>query len=304
MSARRIVLPFLLVSVASLMSAREVLAEPVKIPDPNLEKVLIETLKHQDIKPGGLTTEHLKDIYFLDGNGRGIKDLTGLEHCYNLGEAKLGHNEFTDVTPLAECRSLQSLDISHNRVTDVSPLGKLVKLQYLNFEYNQVRSLAGLENLSALTSLYATGNQISDLTPVAKLQKLWGVHLAWNQITDPSPLAKLPRVDSIDLAHNRIKDVSSLAPLNRLYFTFLQGNQIRDLRPLVAMAEADIKGEKRFAPFWKLYLAGNPIDSEEQQRHLARLKELGVRLNMEYTGPKRPGEETSPPKEPNQVASQ
>ena len=55
--ARRIELPFFLVAAAGAMLTRAALAEPVKIPDPNLEKVLIETLKHRDIKPGGLTTE-------------------------------------------------------------------------------------------------------------------------------------------------------------------------------------------------------------------------------------------------------
>jgi Leucine-rich repeat (LRR) protein len=74
---------------------------------------------------------HLRHVWVLNAKGRGITDLTGLEHCYNLGEATLSNNAIQDVSPLAACRNLQLLDLAHNQISDVSPLGKIEKLQYL-----------------------------------------------------------------------------------------------------------------------------------------------------------------------------
>ena len=140
----------------------------------------------------------------------------------------------------------------------------------------------GLKTLQALSSLYAAHNQITTINPVAKLTKLWTLDLDHNQIEDLSPVAQLPRLDTLGLAHNKISDVSKLPPGNGMYATYLQGNQIRDISPLVKLAEQDAAGEKRFAMFWKLYLADNPIDPESKAEQLEALKKAGVRLNMEY----------------------
>ena len=45
------------------------------------------------------------------------------------------------------------------------------------------------------------------------------------------------------------------------------------------MAQKDTEGQRRFAPFWRLYLGNNPLENAEA--HLAQLKEIGVRLNVE-----------------------
>ena len=42
------------------------------------------------------------------------------------------------------------------------------------------------------------------------------------------------------------------------------------------LARADAAGPKRFASFWRLYLAGNPLNDESKTAHLASLKEKGV----------------------------
>ena len=45
-----------------------------------------------------------------------------------------------------------------------------------------------------------------------------------------------------------------------------------------AAAEADAKGNKRFAPYLFLYLAGNPLSEESKTKHLPALKAAGVRV--------------------------
>ncbi|HLQ46498.1 MAG TPA: hypothetical protein VK137_17270, partial [Planctomycetaceae bacterium] len=59
---------------------------------------------------------------------------------------------------------------------------------------------------------------------------------------------------------------------------FLGGNQISDLAPLVAMAKADAEGPQRFAPYWKLYLAENPL-SDAAKAQIEELKKHGVRVD-------------------------
>ncbi|MCA9170249.1 MAG: hypothetical protein KDB23_21375, partial [Planctomycetales bacterium] len=71
--------------------------------------------------------------------------------------------------------------------------------------------------------------------------------------------------------------------LTELRHLFLEGNKLTDLAVLVGMAEKDASGEQRFAPFWNLYLANNPLDDAKTKPQLERLKELGARLHMEPT---------------------
>ncbi len=59
----------------------------------------------------------------------------------------------------------------------------------------------------------------------------------------------------------------------------MQGNKIKNIKPLVEMARADKRRE--FAPYWKLFLANNPIDDETKDDLFAQLKDVGVRLNIE-----------------------
>ncbi|MCH2201245.1 MAG: hypothetical protein MK102_04695 [Fuerstiella sp.] len=276
--------PVLLISavLCCQIAKAEESSEVVEIPDEALRNALLEQKRKRQKEGDDITVEDLHAIYSFMVENRGISDLTGLEHCINLGEARFGKNKIKDVTALAECKNLQSLSIQYNEIADLKPLGKLTKLQYLNFEHNKVTSLEGLETLDRLTSLYGSHNQIESIEPAAQLQKLWTLSLNHNKIKDLSPIAELPRLDSIGLAHNKIKDVSKLPPGKTVYSTYFQGNQIEDIGPLANMAQADANGNRQFASFWKLYLAGNPLSDESKSTHLKTLKGSGVRLNMEY----------------------
>ncbi len=275
-------LPLALCMFAPATVAPARAADAVEVPDENLREVILEIKKKKQREGDEITQEDLQAIFFLDAHDRGIRDLTGLEHCSNLAEARLAYNHIADAGPLANCKNLQSLQLAHNDLADVGPLGQLVKLQYLDIEHNQIERLDGIETLQALTALYASHNRIAAIDPVAKLEKLWTLHLNHNQIKDIGPIAGLKRLDNLGLAHNEIEDVSPVPPGNSSYATYLQKNRISDIGPLVELARKDAEGEKRFVTFWKLYLAGNPLSEESASQHLAELQELGVRVNMEY----------------------
>src|SRR5207249_3645025 len=58
----------------------------------------------------------------------------------------------------------------------------------------------------------------------------------------------------------------------------LNKNKITDLGPLVKWAKADAEKDKRFAPYLRLYLAGNPLSDDAKTKQLPELKKVGVRL--------------------------
>ena len=60
-----------------------------------------------------------------------------------------------------------------------------------------------------------------------------------------------------------------------LRLLMLGKNKIKDLGPLLEAIRRDAEGEKRMAPFLRLYLAGNPVPGGQ----IAKLKGYGVRVN-------------------------
>jgi internalin A len=265
----------LTVSIVSVVNAGD-----VEFPDANLDTVIREILKQKQIdktdKAKKITDEDVATIYFLKAPNRGIENLTGLEKCRNLMEVRLTGNKIKDVKPLEECVNIQSLDLAKNQIVDVAPLGKLVKLQYLQLDDNQIQKLDGLVTLKALQNLYLSRNQVESVAPIAELTK---VYLEKNKVSDITPLKAL-RLERLDLKDNQVKDVTPLKDMTELRYTFLERNQLSDLSPLVEMAKKDAAGERRFAPYWNLYLAGNPL-SANFKGEFAGLIKAGVRVKTE-----------------------
>ena len=83
---------------------------------------------------------------------------------------------------------------------------------------------------------------------------------------------------TLDLRENQVSDLAPLAKLNELSLLMLDKNQIADLGPLVTAAKADAAGPKRFAPYLRLYLTGNPLSDAAKAEQLPELKKIGVRL--------------------------
>jgi Leucine-rich repeat (LRR) protein len=248
-------------------------------PDKNLELAVRAELIEKRDPATELTDDDLKKVFFLEGKGKGIKDLSGFEKCTNAAEVNLAKNEIADVTPLAGLANLQSLDLSSNKLADVTPLEGLANLQYLELSHNQLAKLPALDKMTRMSSLYLADNQLSDLTPLAKLTKLSSLDLAKNKVTNLAPLAEIKRFMTLKLSDNAIEDISVLANCKQLSMLFLERNKLTDLAPLVTSAKADAEGEKRFAPYLRLYLADNPLSDAAKNEQLATLKGIGVRID-------------------------
>lgn len=253
-------------------------------PDANLAAAVRKYVFEKRYTDAPITSEDVKDLSTIEARGKGIKSLAGLEQCRSLALLSLPENEIEDLTPISGLKNLQLLDLSKNRIHDIAPLRELEKLQYLQLEGNRVVDVKPLEGLGALTSLYLSGNAVEDITPIAKLEKLWSLYLDGNQVRDVTPLAKLGRLSSLDLRSNHIDDIRPLAGLGELRYLFLDHNNLDpdDLAVLIEMAERDANGEKRFAPYWQVFLSGNRID--ENEARLAKLRELVKKVECQKVG--------------------
>ena len=243
--------------------------------DKNLAAAVRGVLQHTS---GEFSDANLANVYFLEASGAHITSLKGLEKCKNLAQLKLTHNEITALAPLKELTNLQSLDLAGNKISDLTPLTGLTKLQYLELSHNRISNLAPLSGLTGLASLYLTGNQIGDIAPLSHLSKLASLSLGNNHIHDISPLAKLTAITTLELKDNQISDITPLMKESELSLLLLQNNKITDLMPLVNAVKADYEGSKRFAPYLRLYIAGNPLSDAARTSQLATLRGYGVRV--------------------------
>src|SRR5262245_39434385 len=110
----------------------------VAIPDKNLEAALRALVFDKKGTDKELTEEDLGKIFTLEARGKGIKDLTGLEHCKNLLLINLAKNEVSDLASIKELKNLQSLDLASNKIADLAPLAGLTALQFLELSDNQI----------------------------------------------------------------------------------------------------------------------------------------------------------------------
>jgi Leucine-rich repeat (LRR) protein len=129
-------------------------------------------------------------------------------------------------------------------------------------------------------SLYLGGNRISDLAPLAKLTRLSSLSLPRNQIRDLGPLASVHKLMTIDLSDNEISDLTPLTKQTEVTLLMLERNKITDLTPLLTWAKADAEGPKRFAPYLRLYLGGNPLSEAARTEQLKALKSYVPRVEF------------------------
>jgi internalin A len=246
-------------------------------PDKGLEAAVRYEVFAKRYNQEPLTADDVKNISKVEGKGKEIKNLQGLENCVAVQLIDLENNHIADLGPLAELKLLQSINVAHNQISSIEPLKELERVQYLQLSGNSVSDLAPLAKMKNMMSLYLSDNKIEDIAVVAELPKVWSLYLAGNPIKNFEPISRCGRVDTLDLANCGIVELGFLKPLTELKRLILTDNKIVDLAPLVEMAQAD--KEQRFAPFWNVHLAGNPL-GEASAAQLEQLKQLGVRLHQ------------------------
>ena len=131
--------------------------------DPNFETLIREAL---DKPSGEITIEDLSSITLLDGIGREITSISGIEFIVNITEINLDSNSISDITPLSELTNLTELNLDNNLFSDISSISGLTKLKSLNLDSNQIKNIASLSGLTNLTSLDLEDNQIVDIKPL------------------------------------------------------------------------------------------------------------------------------------------
>jgi internalin A len=247
-------------------------------PDKGLEAAVRYEVFAKRYNQEPLTAEDVKNISKVEGKGKSIKSLQGLEQCVAVQLIDLENNQIEDLAPLAGLKLLQSINLAHNKIASIEALKDLERVQYLQLTGNAVSDLKPLAKMKNMMSLYLSENKLEDIAVVAELPKVWSLYLAGNPIKSFEPIAGCQRVDTLDLSKCGVKDLAFLKPLTELKRLMLENNQIEDLAPLLEMAQGD--KEHRFAPFWNIHLKGNPL-GEATEKQIEELKQLGARLHLE-----------------------
>jgi len=258
------------VAIVTPPFSRPVAAAPddvVTFPDVNLKAVIRAAI---GIPSGDIYEKDLLLLTTLDGTGKGIIDLTGLEYCIDLTHLFLSNNETNDISPLENLINLTYLSISGNEISDISPLENLTHLTYLSISGNEISDISPLENLTHLTGLDLHGNQISEISPLENLTDLTALILYSNQISDISPLENLINLTGLYLGNNEISDISPLEDLINLTRLYLGSNEISDISSLENLTDLtglnlgcnqidDISSLENLINLTGLYLGNNEI---------------------------------------------
>gem|GEM_PF-699919 len=271
---------FLFVILASLGGAMPAFADGV-FPDKALEAAVRQEVFAKRYNSEPIVADDVKNISRVIGKGKKIESLEGLQHCKAVMEIDLENNSITDLKPLSDLKLLQSVNLAGNQIESIEALTELKGLQYLELSRNKVNNLEPLKSMTNMRSLYLSDNKIESLEPLSDMKKVWTLYAGKNPIKDFSAIRKLSWLESLDLHQTDLKNLDFLQPLTELKRLTLNSNKIEDLSPLVEACEADAAGPRRFSPFLRLDLRGNPLNDMAKSTQLAKLKDLGVRITVE-----------------------
>ncbi|MEZ6078143.1 MAG: leucine-rich repeat domain-containing protein [Pirellulaceae bacterium] len=175
----------ILACLASLSAAEDL------FPDKGLEAAVRYEVFAKRYNQEPLTADDVKNISKVEGKGKDIKSLQGLEHCVAVQLIDLENNAIADLAPLAGLKLLQSINLAHNQISSIEPLKELERVQYLQLTGNSVSDLAPLAKMKNMMSLYLSDNKIEDISVVSELPKVWSLYLAGNSIKNFDPISRL-----------------------------------------------------------------------------------------------------------------
>jgi internalin A len=275
---------FLAVFVAFDFSARRATAEDL-FPDKNLEAAVRQEVFDKRNKPDPLVEADVVNISQVIGKGKKITNLKGLEKCKSLQTIDLENNEIVDLSPLKDLKLLISLYLGRNKIENIEPLSEMTALQLLWIQDNQIVDIAPLAKMTPMGSLDLSNNRIKRIDALSSLPKIHALYLTNNPVEDFKPLAALKNLERLDLRGCGISDLSPLANHTEWRYLFLDNNKITDLSVLVEAAKKDFEGQKRFAPFWQLYVGNNPLSDEAKTKQLPEIKKYGSEKTVHLTYP-------------------
>ena len=174
-------------------------AETHWMPDPALRQAIREKLDMPSDVP--LTQAYLQQrLTGLDVRGKGIADLTGVEHATDLQALVLIENKIQDISPLSGLTKLGFLDLGGNQISDLRPLAALTRLETLHIWRNKIEDISPLTGLVNLKKLSIENNDIKDFSPLDGLNHLEVVNIKGNfRVGDYIPrVAVAPRIKERD----------------------------------------------------------------------------------------------------------
>ncbi|WP_169089609.1 stalk domain-containing protein [Paenibacillus sp. PL91] len=263
--------------------------QAVVFQDPNLEQAIKSWLGKKDDE--SLTKADLESLTVVYLEGRGIKDLRGLEYAVNITQLSLNGNEITDLTPLKKLSKIHTLSLKGNKIKSIEELSLLKEIKYLSISYNQISSLDLVKQLPHLNELDADHNAIEDIAPLSNIKELAYLNVSNNKIRDLSQLRMLPKslihlaIDSnqvsdlkplegfynlgwLTASNNNIESLAPLAKLTSLSGLDLSSNKIKDLEPLTHLNKLS-----------SLYLSNNRVWNLEPLKNLKLLGTLDLNNN-------------------------
>ncbi len=169
------------------------------MPDPALRQAVREKLDMPSDIP--LTQAYLQQrLTSLDVRGKGIADLTGVEHATDLQALVLIENKIHDISPLSGLTKLGFLDLGGNQISDLRPLAALTRLETLHIWRNEIENISPLTGLVNLKKLSIQNNDIKDFSPLDALRHLEVVKIKGNfRVGDYIPrVAVAPRIKDRD----------------------------------------------------------------------------------------------------------
>ena len=216
-----------------------------------------------------VTLGDVQGLTDLDGSGRGITDLAGIEALRALTNLHLRDNEIEDVGPVGELGGLQQLDLGGNQIRDINPLGSLAALRRLYLDHNNIHDIWGLHTLSGLQALNLSNNdKITDIQALSYMRKLEELYLGGNWVVDLWPLSGLGYLRYLEVQNNGVEDLEPLRDLTSLHALNIESNRITNIDALENLGSLD-----------SLHIGGNAIRDISVVAALGALRDFNTRDN-------------------------
>ncbi len=266
--------------------------------DPNFEELIRETL---EIPTGKITNQDLWEISNLDGSGREISDISGIEHCSGLHNLFFSNNNIAHIDQLANLVLLENVDLQYNQVEDISPLidnsgigiGEDVVQLYDNplndksiLEYIPLLQARGVELYSNAVPANPGAVNFVD----ANFENVIREHL--NKPTAPILSSDLAALTNISARNRTISNIYGIEFCHNLDTLDLGENSISDLIPFYYNLRGivdlkldnneinDLTHLRFFRSLESLDISNNYIEDLSDLENMTRLENLSLGYNM------------------------
>lgn len=228
----------------------------VTIPDANLHQELRKACNMLPyiLDPRYPTNKMLAGLTgTLNIEGKGIKDLTGIQYCINISELAASYNSLTSLPDMQLMTGLKTLHLNRCTLTEIpSFIPKLPNLEALSMMENKIKNLANLKGCPKLLHLNLDDNQISSIPSGLGLATLSTIHLHTNKFSAfPKAILEYKNLESIDLRFNQLSSLpDALGKMPKLGRLFLDDNNLTSLPGSLGSGKLN-----------KLFVAANKLTS-------------------------------------------